>query len=308
MTHVERRSFAIDILPPFRLDMTAWALRRRPHNTVDRWDGRTYRRTLLLGAAPVEVAVEQAGTPEAPQICVAVTGARLVPGVEGAVGAALTRLLGLDRDMSAFYAFATTDERLDQLVRRFRGFRPPCFPTPFEALLNAVACQQITLTLGITLLNRLAATFGAAPAHATDLHALPRPEDLAGQDQDVLRGLGYSGQKARALVELAAAALEGRLAEPELAVLDDTAALERLCALRGVGRWTAEYALLRGLGRLHIFPGDDSGARNNLLRWLGQAGPLDYAGVRRILTAWHPYGGLIYLHLLLDGLDVAGIL
>jgi DNA-3-methyladenine glycosylase II len=45
-----------------------------------------------------------------------------------------------------------------------------------------------------------------------------------------------------------------------------------------VGRWTAEYVLLRGLGRLAVFPGDDVGARNNLRRWLGQPVSLDYAG------------------------------
>ena len=56
---------------------------------------------------------------------------------------------------------------------------------------------------------------------------------------------------------------------------------------------------------LHVFPGDDVGARNNLLRWLGLEGPLDYDGVRRVLSPWSPYGGLIYFHLLLDRLAEA---
>jgi DNA-3-methyladenine glycosylase II len=78
--------------------------------------------------------------------------------------------------------------------------------------------------------------------------------------------------------------------------------------LRGVGRWTTEYVLLRGLGRLHIFPGDDVGARNLLQRWLRLRKPLDYQGVRRVLTPWHPFGGLIYFHLLMNGLDEKGYL
>jgi DNA-3-methyladenine glycosylase II len=77
----------------------------------------------------------------------------------------------------------------------------------------------------------------------------------------------------------------------------------RLCTLRGVGRWTAEYVLLRGLGRLHVFPGDDVGARNNLQRWLGILEPLDYDGVQRVLARWQPFQGLVYLHLLLWGLQ-----
>jgi len=78
--------------------------------------------------------------------------------------------------------------------------------------------------------------------------------------------------------------------------------MERLTELRGVGRWTAEYVLLRGLGRVHIFPGDDVGVRNKLQGWLGLQKPLDYESVQRTLARWHPYEGLIYFHLLLHSL------
>jgi DNA-3-methyladenine glycosylase II len=78
--------------------------------------------------------------------------------------------------------------------------------------------------------------------------------------------------------------------------------------LRGVGRWTAEYALLRGLGRLHVCPGDDVGARNNLRRWLALAAPLDYDGVHHVLGARDRFGGLLYFSLLLNSLAANGIL
>jgi DNA-3-methyladenine glycosylase II len=78
--------------------------------------------------------------------------------------------------------------------------------------------------------------------------------------------------------------------------------------LRGVGRWTAEYVLLRGCGRLHVFPGDDVGAQKRLARWLGRPRPLDYAGVGRAVSRWQPYAGLVYFHLLLAGLSDSGAL
>jgi DNA-3-methyladenine glycosylase II len=83
------------------------------------------------------------------------------------------------------------------------------------------------------------------------------------------------------MIELARSVAPRRLDLDELENLDDAAAVARLRSLRGVGRWTAEYVLLRGLGRLHVFPGDDIGARNNLQRWLGILEPLDYDGVQR---------------------------
>ena len=88
--------------------------------------------------------------------------------------------------------------------------------------------------------------------------------------------------------------------------LDDDDAVAELQALRGIGRWSAEYVLLRGLGRLNVFPGDDVGARNNLRRRLGITAALDYAGVRRITERWAPYSGLVYFHFLLAGIDAAG--
>ena len=80
--------------------------------------------------------------------------------------------------------------------------------------------------------------------------------------------LGFSRAKARSIVELAAGISAGTFAPTAIETLDDREAVQALLRLRGVGRWTAEYALLRGLGRLHVFPGDDVGARNNLAHWL----------------------------------------
>ena len=88
--------------------------------------------------------------------------------------------------------------------------------------------------------------------------------------------------------------------------MDNGAARERLLELDGVGRWTAEYALLRGLGRLDVFPGDDVGARKRLARWLNRRTSFDYEGVQSAVRRWHPYSGFAYFHLLLQGLLEAG--
>jgi DNA-3-methyladenine glycosylase II len=101
---------------------------------------------------------------------------------------------------------------------------------------------------------------------------------------------------------------DGRIAVEGLWRYNDAEACARLRQLRGVGRWTAEYVLLRGLRRLHVFPGDDVGAQKSLARWLGRRAPLDYAGVSKAIEKWQPYAGMVYFHLLLDGLSRAGML
>jgi DNA-3-methyladenine glycosylase II len=294
-------------LPPFRLDLTVWALRRRPDNAVDTWDGSTYRRALAVDGVTIEVATVQSGSPVAPRLAVTLTGGRLDEQSEQAARVALTRLLGPELDLSRFYRLAEADPLLRTLAARFRGVKPPRFPTLFECIVNAIACQQLSLTVGVRLLNRLVQAYGTTPANSA-LHAFPDPTRLAGTAPETLMPLGFSRAKARSIVELAGEIAAGRFAAAAVETLDDREAVQALLRLRGVGRWTAEYAHLRGLGRLQDFPGDEVGARNNLARWLDRRGPLDYAGVQAAVHHWQPFAGLVYFHLLLANLADHGAL
>ena len=292
-------------IAPFRLDLTVWVLRRRPHNLMDRWDGETYRRVLLMGDQPVAVAISQKGPPDTPELLVKARGVEPELEIEAEtseiLAAILTWMLGLDVDLTEFYRFAEKNPRLQELVHGFRGLKPPRYPSIFEALANAVACQQISLTVGIHVLNRLTQAFGPPFPGDAELppRAFPRPQDLAGLEPQALRDLGFSYSKARTLIELSRGLIDGSFSLDNLASLDDAAAVKSLSRLKGIGRWTAEYALLRGLGRTHLFPGDDVGARRKLETWLDLKEPLDYPGVQRVLADFAPFGGLIYFHFLL---------
>ena len=292
---------------PFRLDLTVWALRRRALNEVDAWDGSTYRRVLVLDGAPVEIAVTQEGTAEAPALQLTLAGAGKGGRARHEARAALERMLSLELDIDPFYALAAGDPVLAPLAGRFRGLRPPRFASVFECLVNAVALQQLSLAAGLTLLNRLSRTYGACSSAAGNrVYAFPEPAELAVAQPGSIRALGFSLRKATTIVAIADAANEGRLDLESLATRDDEHVVETLTQIAGIGRWSAEYTLLRGLGRLHVFPGDDVGARKNLARWLGLAEPLDYAGVQRAVAGWRPYAGLVYFHLLLDRLAARG--
>ena len=70
-------SFSLKPIPPFRLDLTVWALHRWPNNLIDRWDGETYRRVLVVNGYPAEVATRKSGPPDSPRICVSLTCQRI---------------------------------------------------------------------------------------------------------------------------------------------------------------------------------------------------------------------------------------
>ncbi len=290
-------------IPPFRLDHTAWALRRRSENLVDRWDGACYSRVLLLGGRPTEVHVSQRGSPEKPRLAVRVIGEHVTSQAKSEAARILRRMLGLETDLTAFYRLAARDNRLRPLVERYHGLKPVRFPTVFEALANAIACQQFTLVAGLRLLGELARRGRVRLATPTGVHyGFPQPGDILRLPPRTFRRLGFSHQKTVALRELSRAVLQGRFPGEALDAQDNDSAIHVLLEFHGVGRWSAEYALLRGLGRWDVFPADDVGAQKGLARWLHLPRPMDSDRVRRVLRPWQPYAGLIYFHLLLESL------
>jgi DNA-3-methyladenine glycosylase II len=295
-------------VPPFRLEFTVWALRRRARNQIDRWDGAAYRRLVVVGGRHILLAITQGGTIPAPEVIVDATPGPRSRMEEDEIRSIVDRLLGLRVDLGGWYQTSTRDSRLRLIADKFRGLKPPRFPTMFEAVVNAFACQQLSLEVGLELLNRLAAAATVAVGTPSGTyHPFPAPRDLASLAPQEFRVLGFSRQKAAAIRELAESVADDRVDLELLASQEDAEAVRHLTALRGVGRWTAEYALLRGLGRLNVFPGDDVGAQKRLASWLGDCRPMRYDDVVKAVQRWQPYAGFVYLHLLLEGLSQNGV-
>jgi DNA-3-methyladenine glycosylase II len=313
---VDGKRIVLFAVPPFRLDYTVWALRRRTQNIIDQWDGRKYDRVIAFKNTLIKISIALQGTIDHPEIVAVLhgqKGASLGRTQKKSTQLLIKKMLGLNVNLQPFYTLAknNNDIALMLLGKQFLGVKPPCFPSVFEALINAIACQQVTLDLGILMLNRISEKFGLTfnDGGGRVLYAFPRPEDLASASEEDIKKLGFSYQKARAIKELAITVAndDGR----KLANLEEMTnkeAIEYLLTIRGIGRWSAEYVLLRGLGRVDTFPGDDVGAQNNLQRLFHLDKKLDYAEVKKLTFRWHPYEGLVYFHLLLNKLRINGII
>jgi DNA-3-methyladenine glycosylase II len=301
-------TFTLRPRPPFRLDLTVWALRRRAHNVVDRFDDGVWRRVLVIGNAPVAIAVTQTRHGAHPEIEVRISATR-PRAVKAEAAAIVSTMLGLERDLSDFYRLARGDAQLRKLADRLRGMKPVRYATVFEAFANAVAGQLVSLSAGMHVLNRITQVCGIPGDSdgATPMRSFPAATAIARSNPDALRAFGLSKQKGEYLIGLARLAIDPK--DPDFAstaALGDDDAIKRLSQIRGVGRWTAEYVMLRGFGRINIFPGDDVGGRNKLFEWLGADGNPTYDSVAAMLKRWHPYGGLIYLHLIVNAVADAG--
>ncbi|MEO8137854.1 MAG: hypothetical protein ABI831_28240, partial [Betaproteobacteria bacterium] len=189
---------------------------------------------------------------------------------------------------------------LAELARRCAGLRPQRFATLFEALANGICCQQLSLAAGLTRLGHLAERFG--PRTPDGLRAgSPEPTRLAQAPLSALRQAGLSARRAVELRDLARLPLD--LFERELTALPDEAARARLLELPGIGPWTADYVLLRGLGRLDIFPSGDVGAAHTLGRILGRV--IEPRDAVRFAARFAPFRGMLYFSMLGHTLGVS---
>jgi 3-methyladenine DNA glycosylase/8-oxoguanine DNA glycosylase len=291
-------SVRIVLTPPAPLDfaLTARVLRRSPRNLVDRVeeDG-SWSRAVVLSRGPALLSGKQHGARVAFEAIPARIQDRL------AMRALVTRLFSLEVATAPFWRLAQRERGLAELARRCAGLRPQRFPGLFEALANGICCQQLSLAAGMTRLGHLAHRFGARTPDGMRAGP-PEAERIARAPLSALREAGLSARRAADLRELARLPLVRF--ERELAALADADARARLLELPGIGPWTADYVLLRGLGRLDIFPAGDVGAAHALGRILGRA--IEPPAAVRFAERFSPLRGMLYFCMLGFALAASG--
>lgn len=289
-----RVRFTVEPRPPYSLALTAARFARFPE-AVDRFDGRTYRRLLPARRGVVLMHVAQSGPLGRPRLAVTLEGAEAKSEeARGAAERVLERSLNAGFDVRPFYRAFGDDPLLGAPIRDFRGLRIAGVPSLWEALVTAVLSQQVNLLFAYDIRRELALSYGRRARFDGDIYAtFPEPERLAEESPDELRRFRLSEAKAEALVRIARAFGAGEMSEEELSALPDSAAIERLMSFKGVGRWTAEIALLRGLGRADVFPAADLGVVKHLaLGFLGRRAPSSEVRMRRFAERWRPWRGL----------------
>jgi AraC family transcriptional regulator of adaptative response / DNA-3-methyladenine glycosylase II len=200
------------------------------------------------------------------------------------------RMFDLDADPLQIAGHLSRSAALRPLVATCPGMRVPGAWDPFELAVRGILGQQITVAAATTLAGRLANAFGVAVDCGDGLTRLfPRPQDLADAD---IASIGIPRTRAETVRALAAAVASGA------PVLDASrgyeAAVERLCAIPGIGAWTAHYIAMRGLAEPDAFPAGDLGVRKALGNG---AGPLSAASVERLSDAWRPWRAYAVMYL-----------
>ncbi|MBT8768305.1 DNA-3-methyladenine glycosylase family protein [Metapseudomonas boanensis] len=177
--------------------------------------------------------------------------------LESQLAARVRRMFDLDSDPAAIAHHLAQDPLLHTLLRRYPGLRLPVAFDPFEQAVRTIIGQQVTVKAAVTIAGRLVERLGELLSDAPvdgPLRLFPTPQAIA---DDPLPGIGMPGKRVDTLRRLASAVADGTL---ELTTADGIETLiDRLCALPGIGRWTAEYIALRAFGEPDAFPTADLG-------------------------------------------------
>ncbi|HEX6965033.1 MAG TPA: hypothetical protein VF166_04470 [Gemmatimonadaceae bacterium] len=296
-----RSHHELPVVAPFRLDLTASALRRVPTNVIDVLTPTGEYLHAFAGAhGPIIARVVQR-RPDA--IDVTIDGDVREAHERERVLALVRRTLGVDRDLTPFYEAAGRHPWLAPLAHRMRGIKPPRYRSLWEAFVNAVVFQQVSLHAATAVVRRLIMSFGTPlESGGTPLYLLPSVERVLGATDDALRATGLSAGKIATLRRAGDAMRSGALTETMIEALPSAEAAALLTRIKGIGPWTAAVMLLRGFGRLDVFPMNDSGVARNLAL-VARDAPLD---VDEVLSSLGAQRGMLYFHLLLARLEARG--
>ncbi len=257
-------------------------LSRNGDDYLDRWDGERWVRTLAADSRNIPFSCRLLGTTDEPRLQLQVEDVRDLAEVREA--ARLSFLL----PGRGFGSLLRRDSVVARLNRKFPGVRQVRQFDLFYGLLRAISAQQINLRWAATLRRRLAEAYGEKLRVGDDFVYSLRPERMASVRVEVLRSLQFSTHKAESILAVAEALASRKLTHENLTEMDDTEAMEALVALRGIGTWSAEWILVRCLGRPRVVAGDLGVKKAVAMTYLGKEMASEDE-VRRAVAHWGPH-------------------
>ena len=288
---MDRLTVSIKPVPPFNFELTAgyhtYFQNRYGTDTME--DG-VYRRLIDLDDKLVLASVRSIGTLEAPELALELQGPELSPDDVESATDRVSWLLGVDQGLAPFYELGRADQAMAGLVEQFYGLHLPHTASVFEALVLAVLGQQISTNVARIIRTLLIETFGpSAEFDGETYYAFPRPASIWASSPAELHTMKLTQRKSEYVHGLAGSALDPEMGLECLEELTDREIVEKLVALRGVGMWTAQWALIRAVGRPDALPLGDLALRRVVSRLFMDGEDVNDAKVEEIAQRWSPY-------------------
>jgi len=244
--------------------------------------------------------VESLGTVDEPLLSAELkTNDPLSEGDREKAAEVLRFIFNLNFDLKPFYGQVKSDKAMARITRRLWGLKSPTTQTVFEALVDSIVEQQISLKVANTLENRLIKKYGESLSIDDEVYyAYPTPNSLASVSVEEFRQCGLSQRKAEYIKGVSALIAEGKLDLEKFKSYDDAdEIIWEMDAIRGIGVWTAELTMIRSMQKWNAFPADDLGLRRVVAHYYCGDEKITSAQARQIAEPWGEWKGIAAYYL-----------
>jgi len=300
-------TLALNPVPPYDFTLSTWIFSSGDPQ-IRKAENGTFWQVVRLGEKLVLAEVSSRGTLNHPVLKVRLSSDTTISSDESEqAGNMISRILNLNDYLTPFYHEVKDDPPLHALTKKLRGLKPPTTPSVFEALVDSIIEQQISLTVARSLESRVTKLFGdPLVVDGKTFYGFPLPGRLASGTPEQFRGCGLSSMKGEYISNAAGMITRGELGLERLRDINDSEKIiEELGKLKGVGRWTAELVILRGMHRFDTLPADDLGLRRSIAKHYQAIGKISGDEARIISNRWGSWKGLAAYYLLVA--DMMGI-
>jgi len=293
-------TFELQPLAPFSLELSAQIFTGLNPAVRCFTDG-IYSQVLNVNGSLVLATITSTGTVENPKLQVIVASNQPITAqTKQSAKEAIEYIFNLNLNLKTIYNQAQNDPVMHKITQQLAGFKYPTTPTAFESLVDSIVEQQISIKIARTIQERLAQKFSEKiEIDGAYYYAFPSPQNLTDASISDIRTCGLSQRKAEYIYGAAKAIATGNL---DLEAMKTNPAIDaviaELDALKGIGVWTAELTLFRGMQRLNVLPADDFGIRRAISKYYCGGKPIKADEAREIAKPWHNWQGLAAFYLL----------
>jgi len=293
------RNFVIHALAPFNFDLTAQIF-SNGDNQIRTYAKSKFYEVLRINGNLVLVNLTSEGTTEEPRVKVELkSNVAMTPQIKKEAEIAIKFVFNLDFDLCSFY-YDVKDSTMREIAQQLYGLKNPTTPTVFEALVDSIIEQQISIRVAHTIEERLVRKFGETlDINGETYHAYPTAQNLACVNIEEIRSCGLTQRKAEYIYEAAQLIVNNKLDLESLKNQGDSQQIiSELDAIRGIGVWIAELTMLRGMRKLDALPADDLGIRRVISTYYCGGRQINSAEAREIAKSWGKWKGLAAFYLI----------
>jgi DNA-3-methyladenine glycosylase II len=298
-----------EIIPPFNFDLTAMAFSEKiglcmRDEQICKYSEGKWWSVLRANDKLVLATVKSLGSIDKPKLEVSLTSNRKITENDKRVlFEGISRIFDLKFDLKPFYSEVKNDEILSKIIEKLYGLKVPHTFSVFEAFVYVIIEQQISLQAAYNIERKFIKKYGdVLRISEKEYYAFPSPKKIALLTPNELRTCGISQRKAEYIINIAKLISEGKLNLEELEYKNDEEILQALCKIRGVGRWTAELVMIRGMNRSLVIPAADLGLRGHIAHYyLKNKERASIDEVREIAEKWGRWRGIAGYYITIAG-------